>query len=149
MVSLRHDSHPTTRQPPPSARCQATAKTEPEATRKLSHLDPARSSEAKAGLGGLAEAMSAKPAPSTAGVGFGVAQTISPRAPRGLIGLEGVMQTPEEVLVMRQLLERGVLCSVRHVYTAAACLSTTTCDSCATGSKRGRCRVTVERATAV
>jgi transposase len=51
--------------------------------------------------------MSAKPAPSTAGVGFGVAQTISPRAPRGLIGLEGVMQTPEEVLVMRQLLERG------------------------------------------
>jgi hypothetical protein len=42
--------------------------------------------------------MSAKPAPSTAGVGFGVAQTISPRAPRGLIGLEGVMQTPEEVL---------------------------------------------------
>ena len=45
--------------------------------------------------------------PSTAGVGFGVAQASRPRALRGLIGLEGAMQTPEEVLVMRQLLERG------------------------------------------
>ena len=35
-----------------------------------------------------------------------MAQPTSARAPRGLIGLEGAMQTPEEVLVMRQLLER-------------------------------------------
>ncbi len=45
--------------------------------------------------------------PSTAGVGFGIAQVCRPHASRGLIDLEGPMQTPEEVLVMRQLLERG------------------------------------------
>ena len=44
---------------------------------------------------------------STAGVGFGMALTRPPRAPRGQSGLEGAMQTPEEVLVMRQLPERG------------------------------------------
>ena len=45
--------------------------------------------------------------PSTAGVGFGVALSGQGHASRGLIDLEGAMQTPEEVLVMRQLLERG------------------------------------------
>ncbi|MFN6132733.1 MAG: helix-turn-helix domain-containing protein, partial [Synechococcaceae cyanobacterium] len=45
--------------------------------------------------------------PSTAGVGFGIGQVCRPHASRGLIDLEGPMQTPEEVLVMRQLLERG------------------------------------------
>ena len=45
--------------------------------------------------------------PSTAGIGFGVDQASSARTPRGLEELEGVMQTPEEVTVMRQLLERG------------------------------------------
>jgi hypothetical protein len=44
--------------------------------------------------------------PSTAGVGFGVAQAIQIWAPRGLIGLEGAMRKPEEVLVMQLLLER-------------------------------------------
>jgi len=57
---------------------------------------------------GMLEAVvSPQQEPSTAGVGFGVAQASRPRALRGLIGLEGAMQTPEEVLVMRQLLERG------------------------------------------
>jgi transposase len=57
---------------------------------------------------GMLEAVvSPKQEPSTAGVGFGVAQASRPRGLRELIGLEGVMQTPEEVLVMRQLLERG------------------------------------------
>ena len=45
--------------------------------------------------------------PSSAGIGFGVDQASSARTPRGLEELEGVMQTPEEVTVMRQLLERG------------------------------------------
>lgn len=45
--------------------------------------------------------------PSTAGIGFGVVQASSARTPRGLEELEGVMQTPEEVTVMRHLLERG------------------------------------------
>ncbi|MCX5930577.1 MAG: IS21 family transposase [Cyanobacteria bacterium] len=45
--------------------------------------------------------------PSTAGIGFGVVQASSARTPRGLEELEGVMQTPEEVTVMHQLLERG------------------------------------------
>jgi transposase len=45
--------------------------------------------------------------PSTGGVGFVVARTNRSGAPRGLAALEGAMQTPEDVLVMRQLLERG------------------------------------------
>jgi len=45
--------------------------------------------------------------PSTAGVGFGLVQASSARTRRGLGDLEGVMQTPEEVAVMRQLLARG------------------------------------------
>ena len=45
--------------------------------------------------------------PSTAGVGIGLVQASSARTPRGLGDLEGVMQTPEEVAVMRQLLARG------------------------------------------
>jgi transposase len=44
---------------------------------------------------------------TTAGIGFGVVQASSARTPRGLEELEGVMQTPEEVTVMRHLLERG------------------------------------------
>jgi transposase len=54
-----------------------------------------------------AEEGSASVAVPTAGVGFGVAQAASARTPRGLGDLEGVMQTPEEVAVMRQLLGRG------------------------------------------
>jgi DNA-binding NarL/FixJ family response regulator len=51
--------------------------------------------------------MRVQEAPSTASVGFGVARTSRDHAPRGVVVLEGAMQTLEEVLVMRQLLERG------------------------------------------
>ena len=72
--------------------CQATAKTEPEATRKLSH--PA------------ADTTSTISEPTT-GMGMGVAESTSAHTAGLISGLEGVMQTPEEVAVMRQLLERG------------------------------------------
>jgi transposase len=87
--------------------CQPTSKTEPEATRKLSHLDPSGSIKPTATAGMLEAVVSPQQEPSTAGVGFGMAQASRPRALRGLNSLEGAMQTPEEVLVMRQLLERG------------------------------------------
>ena len=70
--------------------CQATAKTEPEATRKLSH--PA------------ADTTSTISGPTT---GKGLAQLPSAHTAGPMAVLEGVMQTPEEVAVMRQLLERG------------------------------------------
>jgi len=44
---------------------------------------------------------------STAGVGFGLAKTANAHTAGGMVALEGVMETPEEVAVMRQLLERG------------------------------------------
>ena len=72
------------------AACQATAKTEPEATRKLSH--PA------------ADTTSTISGPTT---GKGLAQLPSAHTAGPMALLEGVMQTPEEVAVMRQLLERG------------------------------------------
>jgi transposase len=72
--------------------CQATAKTEPEATRKLSH--PA------------VETTSTISGPTT-GMGMGVAESPSAHTAGLTSGLEGVMQTPGEVTVMRQLLERG------------------------------------------
>ena len=45
-----------------------------------------------------------------AGIGFGVVQATNARTPQELAALEGVMQTPEEVLVMRQLLEPSADC---------------------------------------
>jgi transposase len=87
--------------------CQPTSKTEPEATRKLSHLEAEDGRAATASQGLLVLAETAASTRSTAGVGFGMAPTRPPHAPRGLTALEGAMQTPEEVLVMRQLLERG------------------------------------------
>ena len=44
---------------------------------------------------------------STAGVGFGLAKAGGTHTAGGMVALEGVMETPEEVAVMRQLLERG------------------------------------------
>jgi hypothetical protein len=44
---------------------------------------------------------------STAGVGFGLAKAANGHTAGGMVALEGVMETPEEVAVMRQLLERG------------------------------------------
>jgi DNA-binding NarL/FixJ family response regulator len=40
-------------------------------------------------------------------VGFGLAKVASAHTAVGMVALEGVMETPEEVAVMRQLLERG------------------------------------------
>ncbi len=72
--------------------CQATSKTGPEATQKLGHpragsAPPTEQLTASSGKG-----LAGLPGAHTAGL---------------MAGLEGVMQTPEEVAVMRQLLERG------------------------------------------
>ena len=94
----------------PSVTCQPTAKTEPEATRKLSHPEVMGEPMPAASVAGTTSPMARTTAaekPSTAGVGFGLVQASSARTPRGLGDLEGVMQTPEEVAVMRQLLARG------------------------------------------
>lgn len=45
--------------------------------------------------------------PSPAAIGLGVVQASSTRVQWALVQLVGVMQTPEEVTVMRDLLERG------------------------------------------
>ena len=72
--------------------CQVTSKTGPEATQKLGHpragsAPPTEQLTASSGKG-----LAGLPGAHTAGL---------------MAGLEGVMQTPEEVAVMRQLLERG------------------------------------------
>ena len=59
-----------------------------------------------AGHGSSLALSSAVPA-STAGVGFGLAKVASAHTEVGMVVLEGVMETPEEVAVIRQLLERG------------------------------------------
>jgi hypothetical protein len=76
-------------------------KTEQEATRKLSHMEGEERSAAMAGQWPLVPAE-----PSTASVGFDVGRMNRSEGPRGLAALEAVMKTPEEVLLMRQLLER-------------------------------------------
>ncbi|MFM1800467.1 MAG: hypothetical protein RLZZ117_2745, partial [Cyanobacteriota bacterium] len=70
-------------------------------------MEAERSTPATADQGPLAPGETDTRMPSTGGVGFGVARTNRSGAPRGLAALEGAMQTPEDVLVMRQLLERG------------------------------------------
>ena len=60
-----------------------------------------------AGNGSSLQGSSAVEKRSTAGVGFGLAKAGSTHTARGLVALEGGMETPEEVAVMRQLLERG------------------------------------------
>jgi hypothetical protein len=72
--------------------CQATAKTEPEATRKLSHPAVDTTSTTSGPIIGMGKGVAESPSAHRAGL---------------TSGLEGVMQTPEEVAVMRQLLERG------------------------------------------
>jgi transposase len=60
-----------------------------------------------AGNGSVFQRSSAAVTRSTAGVGFGVVKAASAHREGGMVALEGVMETPEELLVMRQLLERG------------------------------------------
>ena len=60
-----------------------------------------------AGQESVIQRSSAAATRSSAGVGFGVVKAASAHTAGGLVALEGVMETPEEVAVMRQLLERG------------------------------------------
>lgn len=60
-----------------------------------------------AGHGASLQRSSAAERQSTAGVGFGLAKARGTHTAGGMVALEGVMETPEEVAVMRQLLERG------------------------------------------
>jgi transposase len=90
--------------------CQPTSNTEPAPTPKVSHPEaigkplPAASA---AGQESVFQRSSAAATRSTAGVGFGVVKASSAHREGGMVVLEGVMETPEELLVMRQLLERG------------------------------------------
>ena len=60
-----------------------------------------------AGHGASLQRSAAAEKRSTAGVGFGLVKAANAHTAGGLVALEGVMETPEEVAVMRQLLERG------------------------------------------
>ena len=68
-------------------KCQATAKTEPPGSRHHEHHHRASG--------------------ATTGMGTGVAESPSARTAGLTSGVEGVMLTPEEVAVVRKLLERG------------------------------------------
>ncbi|WP_157665442.1 helix-turn-helix domain-containing protein [Cyanobium sp. NIES-981] len=72
--------------------CQATSKTGPEATRKLGHPGAASAPSTEQLTAPTGKGLAGLPGAHTAGL---------------MAGLEGVMQTPEEVAVMGQLLERG------------------------------------------
>ena len=90
--------------------CQPTAKTGQALTPKVSHPEvmgeplPAASA---AGHGSSLQRSSAAEKHSTAGVGFGLAKAANAHTAGGMVALEDGMETPEEVAVMRQLLERG------------------------------------------
>jgi len=90
--------------------CQPTSKTGPAPTPKVSHpeaIGEPLPAALAAGHGSPLQGSSAVEKRSTAGVGFGLAKTANAHTAGGMVALEGVMETPEEVAVMRQLLERG------------------------------------------
>ncbi len=90
--------------------CQPTSNTEPVPTPKVSHpeaIGKPLPAALAAGHGSSLQGSSAAEKRSTAGVGFGLIKAASAHRERGMVALEGVMETPEELLVMRQLLERG------------------------------------------
>ena len=90
--------------------CQPTSNTEPAPTPKVSHpeaIGKPLPAALAAGHGSSLQGSSAAEKRSTAGVGFGLIKAASAHREGGMVALEGVMETPEELLVMRQLLERG------------------------------------------
>ena len=80
----------------------ATSKTEPEATRKLSHFSDDPSTNPPGVVLVPLEPERAKAVPSTAGVGFGVVLSGQGHASRGLIDLEGVIAALESGLASQR-----------------------------------------------
>ncbi len=102
--------HGFARQQPAQPPCQPTSKTGPAPTPKVSHpeaIGEPLPAALAASHGSPLQGSSAVEKRSTAGVGFGLAKTANAHTAGGMVALEGVMETPEEVAVMRQLLERG------------------------------------------
>lgn len=92
------------------AKPEPTSKTEPAPTLKVSHpvaVGKPLPSESAAGQESVVQRSSAAATRTTAGVDFGLAKAASAHREGGKVALEGVMETPEELQVMRQLLERG------------------------------------------
>jgi len=90
------------------AKPEPISKTEPAPTPKVSHpvaVGKPLPSASAAGQESVVQRSSAAATRTTAGVGFGLAKVASVNREGGMVALEGVMETPEELLVMPQLLE--------------------------------------------